>query len=794
MNEDKDKKAPEEGEERTVFVPSGGGATAEPPAQPAGHDGHLSDPEPAPIEPETAEPPADALPGNATPADEAKTVFAPAAAAGSESAEAAGESQPAEPAPLEEPRTVFVGSGGESPAGDAGPAPAATADAVPSEPGSAEVPPAASAADAPPAKPPEPSTIAPREGAQSIKVGDVLNHIFEVKRFVGRGGMGEVFEGCNVNTDERVAIKVMLPAMAADAKIVALFRREARTLTKLQHEALVSYRVLAQEPDLGVLYIVTEYIEGVELCDVLGDIAKKPDDLVDLLRRLASGLAHAHRIGAVHRDLSPDNVILPNGNIHEATIIDFGIAKDLEAGSATIVGDGFAGKLNYVAPEQLGDFGRDIGPWTDVYSLGLVMLAAAQGKSVNMSGSLVDAIDKRRKGPDLSGVPGDIRALLRDMLEPDPQKRIRSMDDVLARIGGTPIPTLPPTPPPPDSPMPPPEGDEAADGAPPPPPRKSKLPWLIGGLIVVALLAAAGAYFAFDGLPWGKDNGNEIVPTNEVEPTGDPVADARNAINSVLPSVACTWLDISDIRSGNDGLVVAMRGVAGEGENAQRDLSQALSRAGVRNARLDFGDVAPINQAGCAALDTYRQVRATRSGHVSVAQPRFEMMMQPPGMPYAGELAANAVVNFNLADAGEDFTILGIEPSGKISTLIADRSQFESVRDQSMDGRPITDDGNGRYRLNVDLNHDGWSGIILITGRAPFVTDVVAPPVGSRGPSWQQRFLQDAADRRWRVEMVWFESVNRQQGDTATPAAISRPADEPPAEDYGGAQGPKPTE
>ena len=97
----------------------------------------------------------------------------------------------------------------------------------------------------------------------------------------------------------------------------------------------------------------------------------------------------------------------------QAKIIDFGIAKDLEASSATIVGDGFAGKLNYVAPEQLGDFGREIGPWTDVYSLGLVILAVAQGKNVDMSGSLVDAIDKRRAGPDISPVPDNLRPIAR---------------------------------------------------------------------------------------------------------------------------------------------------------------------------------------------------------------------------------------------------------------------------------------------------------------------------------------------------------------------------------------------
>jgi serine/threonine protein kinase len=70
-----------------------------------------------------------------------------------------------------------------------------------------------------------------------------LNHIFEVKRFIARGGMGEVFEGINVNSDERVAIKVILPHLAADPRVQAMFRKEAKTLTTAQPSALVQYRV-----------------------------------------------------------------------------------------------------------------------------------------------------------------------------------------------------------------------------------------------------------------------------------------------------------------------------------------------------------------------------------------------------------------------------------------------------------------------------------------------------------------------------------------------------------------------
>jgi serine/threonine-protein kinase len=799
MSDDKDKKAPEGEEERTVFMPSGSdpaGAPAPPPppagegnffempdqppapkpaepaepatppAEPAADEGQLSDPEPPPVAPEPDSPAAE-IASDSAPAEPE----APAEAA-------------AEPAPAEEARTVFIPPSEAvppAPKPEPEPAPAEPAAAAPAPPAEPAVPPAPPAAGT--ASGTAGPTIVPVEGARNIKVGDVLNHIFEVKRFLARGGMGEVFEGCNVNTDERVAIKVMLPAMAANEKVVAMFRKEARTLTKLQHEALVSYRVLAQEPQLGVLYIVTEFIEGVELGERLGQVEHSPEELAGLLKRLASGLGYAHRLGAIHRDMSPDNVLLPGGDVHQAKIIDFGIAKDLDASSATIVGDGFAGKLNYVAPEQLGDFGREVGPWTDVYSLALVILAVAQGKNVNMSGSLVDAIDKRRKGPDLTPVPAKLRPLLEAMLRPDPKDRLRSMDEVLAKLGGE---ALPPAPPPPPSP----EDLKAKEG------KGSNKGLLVGGLLAAALVAGAGAWYALGGLDGGED-GNQIGPGNEVRPSGDPVADARNAINSVMPSVPCTWLDISGVEGGSDGVRVAMRGVAGDIGAAQRELNEALTGAGLRNARLDVGDVAQILPAGCAALDTYRQVRATSDLRLTVPQPRFEMMLQPPNMVYAGQQASNAVINFNFDDANLDFAILGIEPSGAISTIIPNRAAFDAAARQSVNGRPITDEGNGRYRLNVDLDHQGWSGVILVSGRSPFDEDVVAPPIGARGPSWQQRFLSAAAERNWRIEMVWFESVDRVPGDraravAAAPAVAPTPAPEPAQAGNEAGEGDKP--
>lgn len=587
------------------------------------------------------------------------------------------------------------------------------------------------------------TAFAPRTDGKSIQVGDVLNHIFEVRRFIARGGMGEVFEGVNVNSDERVAIKVMLPGLAADANVISMFRKEARTLTRLQHEALVQYRVLAQEPQLGVLYIVTEYVDGTNLADVLGEVRATPAQLTGLLRRLASGLRAAHALGAIHRDMSPDNVLLEDGKLERAKIIDFGIAKDLDPGSATIVGEGFAGKLNYVAPEQLGDFGRRIGTWTDVYSLALVVMAVALGRNVAMGGSLVDAVDKRRAGPDLSGMPEPIRPVLAKMLAANPDDRLQTMDavlDELDRAAG---------------------GSAAASAA-----RPNRT--LIGAGAAALVAVGAGAW-----LMLGR--GDDAPPTaggpagTAVVAPADPVATARSVVDSTLPSVSCTWLRIVEVAAGpGGGPLIKLTGVAGNPSAAQSEIARGLAQQKVSGSEIDFEEVAPITQSGCAALDTYRQIRSPEGNRLVVPQRKFEMRMQPtdPNLSgYPGQNAANTVLEVNVRDLSKDFAIIGIEPSGVIDpeffgpgSGVLGRPGLKEVAAQG--GRTVTDMGDGRYKMQLDVNHAGWSGVLLLTGKGPFPKELIAPALGARGPDWRDKFVSAAAERGWQADMVWFKTVD----------------------------------
>ena len=604
--------------------------------------------------------------------------------------------------------------------------------------------------------------MAPRTGGGvGIQVGDVLNHIFEVKRFIARGGMGEVFEGVNVNSDEPVAIKVILPAMAADPNVQAMFRKEARTLTRLSHPALVQYRVLAQEPQLGVLYIVTEFIEGANLSDVLGELKPGAADLRGLIRRLAEGLRAAHALGAIHRDMSPDNVLLEHGRLDRARIIDFGIAKDLDPGQKTIIGDGFAGKLGYVAPEQLGDFDREVGAWSDVYSLALVILAVAQGKNVDMGTTFVSAVDRRRAGPDLSVAPEELRPVLEKMLRPNPAERLRSMDEVIAALDA---PVAAPAPPPP--PAKPAKPAKAEKVVAPPKPRPepaaegegggSRTKLLIGGGAGLALLLAGVAYIAFSGSDTAPPAPTPATAT--VAPAGaSTAARVQTAVGAALPTIPCTWLDVSKVSEGGDGVTLALTGVAGRPADAQAAVTKAAGDAGVSIASADFADVAPISGSECGAIDAFRQIRATGTQHLSVPQRKFEMSKLPENSNYAGQIGARAIINLSIGNPAQNFAVYGLEPNGTISPLVADRAMFAKI---PKTGVPIADLGGDKYRLVIDINHTGWSGMLLLTGTGGFSDQLLTASKGSRTEEWQKTFAAAAAAGGWKSEMVWFKMVN----------------------------------
>jgi len=262
-----------------------------------------------------------------------------------------------------------------------------------------------------------------RSAHHGVAKGTRLNGIYEIDAMIGVGGMGEVYKGHEIQTGTTVAIKMLLPEMAGNDAALALFRKEAAALHYLMHDAIVRYFVFTVEPVLQRPYLAMEFVDGRSLADLLEEGPLTFEALLRVMRRVASGLKAAHERGIIHRDVSPDNIIIPQNDVARAKIIDFGIARSTQVGDATIIGAGFAGKHNYVSPEQIGLFGGDVTFKSDIYSFGLVLFHALTGQKLDMGGTQFQLVEKRRRVPDLGAVDARIRPLLEKMLQPDPKDR-----------------------------------------------------------------------------------------------------------------------------------------------------------------------------------------------------------------------------------------------------------------------------------------------------------------------------------------------------------------------------------
>src|SRR5580704_9563032 len=145
---------------------------------------------------------------------------------------------------------------------------------------------------------------------QRVSKGTRLNGIYEIDSPIGVGGMGEIYKGHVIETGDPVAVKLMLPELAANDAALTLFRKEASALHHVHHDAIVRYYVFTIEPVLRRPYLAMEFVDGRNLSNILQDNGPLPFEAVcKLMQRLASGLQAAHEHGIIHRDVSPDNII-----------------------------------------------------------------------------------------------------------------------------------------------------------------------------------------------------------------------------------------------------------------------------------------------------------------------------------------------------------------------------------------------------------------------------------------------------------------------------------------------------
>lgn len=267
---------------------------------------------------------------------------------------------------------------------------------------------------------------------------------------LGQGGMATVYKALHVGFDEVCALKVINQELASDLSFVKRFGQEAALTRKLQHPNAVRVEDIDQADD-GRPFMVMEFIEGESLKDVIQHQAPLPvPRACRIAKQVAAALDAAHRLGMIHRDIKPGNILLtrPAAGAGEelAKVLDFGIAKmkeaHLAAGAATLTRTGTSiGTPAYMSPEQaMGKTGEGLDGRADLYSLGVVMYEMLTGELPIQAESEVQMLigqistapePIRARRPEL---PDGIGAVVMRCLEKDPARRPASGAALIAQI------------------------------------------------------------------------------------------------------------------------------------------------------------------------------------------------------------------------------------------------------------------------------------------------------------------------------------------------------------------------
>lgn len=202
----------------------------------------------------------------------------------------------------------------------------------------------------------------------------ILNNRYELEQKIGEGGMARVYLGRDLRLNRQVAIKTLHEHYAADLTFLQRFHHEAQAAAGLRHPCIVNVYDVGQDGDIH--YIVMEYVEGSDLKSLIVRNGPLPiDHAVAIAEDVAEGLEAAHRMGMVHRDVKPQNILVsPSG---EVKITDFGIAKSSLSTALTETGVTF-GTADYLSPEQARGFSAT--PRSDIYALGVTLYEMLTGR------------------------------------------------------------------------------------------------------------------------------------------------------------------------------------------------------------------------------------------------------------------------------------------------------------------------------------------------------------------------------------------------------------------------------
>jgi serine/threonine protein kinase/tetratricopeptide (TPR) repeat protein len=279
----------------------------------------------------------------------------------------------------------------------------------------------------------------PTETLQSppleLETGTLFAGRYRVVEELGRGGMGRVYKVQDAELNEKIALKLLRPELAADAETVERFRNELKSARAVVHKNVC--RMFDFGRAEGAPFITMEYVAGEDLKRLVRKIGQLPAGrAVSIAHQIADGLAEAHARGIVHRDLKPQNIMVDEGG--SVRIMDFGIARSLDRKGLTGAGV-MIGTPEYMSPEQVE--GKAVDARSDIYALGVILYEMTTGR-VPFEGDTPFTVGVKHKSEIpkdpreyAAAMPDDLAVLILRCLEKDKDRRFESAAALGAELG-----------------------------------------------------------------------------------------------------------------------------------------------------------------------------------------------------------------------------------------------------------------------------------------------------------------------------------------------------------------------
>ena len=339
--------------------------------------------------------------------------------------------------------------------------------------------------------------------AAGLTSGTTFATRYEVIEEVGTGGMGRVYKALDKEINEEVAIKLLKPEIASDETTVERFRNELKFARKIAHKNVCKMYHLGKEQETP--FITMEYVPGEDLKSFIKRKGKLSDDeALSIAKQVCEGLVEAHRLGVVHRDLKPQNIMIDEAG--DVKIMDFGIARSIEAPGVTQTGV-MIGTPDYISPEQAE--GEEADHRADIYSLGVILYEMVTGRVPFKGDTALEvalkhksklAQDPKQLNPDISD---ELNKLILICMEKDRERRYQTADELLVDLNNI--------------------EEGLSLGERKLPKKKLKFKWknvfLYGCVLLLIVLIIAGAFFLFTGRPETIDS-IAVLPFENL--TGDP--------------------------------------------------------------------------------------------------------------------------------------------------------------------------------------------------------------------------------------------------------------------------------